>query len=224
MNRLKKKIRSQTGASLTFALLLFLVCAVVGSVVLTAGTAAAGRMSKISEMDQRYYSVNSAAKLLIDLFQTDEKIFCEKKEPGETTSVTGGSPEEESATTVSAKDYKFVQKGIDISKKKTLVTDAINQIIEMPGDTNAKDQTVKLEISGLNEENINLDVAIKEKIHKNGDLDFEISNDVSDEENKNGKYTINLFFMNIGQSGSEQYKTYQWKLTDIETLSKLPSD
>jgi len=67
MNRLKKKIRSQTGASLTFALLLFLVCAVVGSVVLTAGTAAAGRMSKITESDQRFYNVNSAARLLIEL-------------------------------------------------------------------------------------------------------------------------------------------------------------
>lgn len=67
MNRIKKKIRSQTGASLTFALLLFLVCAVVGSVVLTAGTASAGRMSKITESDQRFYNVNSAARLLIQL-------------------------------------------------------------------------------------------------------------------------------------------------------------
>ena len=67
MNRIRNKLRSQTGASLTFALLLFLVCAVVGSVVLTAGTAAAGRMSEITEMDQRFYSVNSAARLLIEL-------------------------------------------------------------------------------------------------------------------------------------------------------------
>ncbi len=67
MNRIRGKIRSQTGASLTFALLIFLVCAVVGSAVLVAGTAASGRMSKIAEMDQRYYSVNSAAKLLIEL-------------------------------------------------------------------------------------------------------------------------------------------------------------
>ncbi len=73
MHKLKQKLKSQTGASITFALLLFLVCAVVGSVVLVAGTAAAGRMSKIAEMDQRYYSVNSAAKLLIELIDGEEK-------------------------------------------------------------------------------------------------------------------------------------------------------
>lgn len=61
---MNKKLRSQTGASLILALLLFLVCAVVGSVVLTAGTAAAGRLSEMSEMDQRYYAVTSAANLL----------------------------------------------------------------------------------------------------------------------------------------------------------------
>ena len=73
MYKLKQKLKNQTGASITFALLLFLVCAVVGSVVLVAGTAAAGRMSKIAEMDQRYYSVNSAAKMLIELIDGEEK-------------------------------------------------------------------------------------------------------------------------------------------------------
>lgn len=59
-----KHRRSERGASITFALLLFLVCAVVGSVVLTAGTAASGRLSKLAEMDRRYYCVTSAASLL----------------------------------------------------------------------------------------------------------------------------------------------------------------
>ena len=58
------KIRSNRGASLIFALLLFLVCTVIGSVVLAAGTASAGRMSQLGESDQRYYSVASAAQLL----------------------------------------------------------------------------------------------------------------------------------------------------------------
>ena len=59
-------IRSRSGASLSMALLLFLVCAVIGAVVLTAGTAAAGRVSRLAEMDQRYYSVSSAAQLLAE--------------------------------------------------------------------------------------------------------------------------------------------------------------
>lgn len=57
-------LRSRTGASITFALLLFLVCAVVGALVLTAGSAAAGRVSNLAQSDQRYYSVSSAAGLL----------------------------------------------------------------------------------------------------------------------------------------------------------------
>ena len=65
---MKRKIhnvlRSRTGASITFALLLFLVCSVVGVLVLTAGTTAAGRTSNLAKMDQRYYSVTSAAKLI----------------------------------------------------------------------------------------------------------------------------------------------------------------
>ncbi len=59
-----RKIVSRTGASITFALLLFLVCAVVGTVVLVAGTSAAGRLSDVAKYDQRYYSVTSAAELL----------------------------------------------------------------------------------------------------------------------------------------------------------------
>ena len=64
MSRIKRKLKSRAGASITFALLLFLVCAVVGSVVLAAGSAAAGRFSRLREMDARYYSVTSAASLL----------------------------------------------------------------------------------------------------------------------------------------------------------------
>lgn len=69
---MKCKVNSQRGASLSFALMLFLVCAVVGAIVLSAGMAAAGRVAKLAEADQRYYSVMSAAKL----FQSE---FGEKK-------------------------------------------------------------------------------------------------------------------------------------------------
>lgn len=65
---MKRKIhnvlRSRAGASITFALLLFLVCAVVGALVLTASTTASGRMSELAKMDQRYYGVTSAANLI----------------------------------------------------------------------------------------------------------------------------------------------------------------
>jgi len=62
----RKKLNSQRGASITIALLFFLICAVIGSVVLAAGTAAAGRVSSIAESDQKYKSVSSAAKMIRD--------------------------------------------------------------------------------------------------------------------------------------------------------------
>ena len=64
MRNVRRKLGSQAGASITFALLLFLVCAVISSVVIVAATAAGGRLSKLAEMDQRYYAVTSAAELL----------------------------------------------------------------------------------------------------------------------------------------------------------------
>jgi len=64
MNAIKNKIQSSKGASITFALLIFLVCAVVSSVVIVAGTTASGRMSQTAQTDQRFYAVSSAAELL----------------------------------------------------------------------------------------------------------------------------------------------------------------
>lgn len=60
----KKKLVSKRGASVTFALLLFLICAMASTVVIISATAAAGRMSGLPDADQRYYSVSSAASLL----------------------------------------------------------------------------------------------------------------------------------------------------------------
>lgn len=66
MNSLRRKMRSEAGASITFALLLFMVCAVLSGVIIVAATTASGRMDQIAESDQRYYAVTSAAELLKD--------------------------------------------------------------------------------------------------------------------------------------------------------------
>ena len=79
MKRIRRKLNSRKGASITYALLIFLVCAVVGSAVLVAGTAASGRMSEVAEYDQRYYAVTSAARLMIDMID-DNPVTIIKKE------------------------------------------------------------------------------------------------------------------------------------------------
>ena len=67
-----EKLKSESGASLALALLFFLICAVIGSVVLSAATASSGRLSNIADNDQRYYSVTSAAVLVKDLIEDNE--------------------------------------------------------------------------------------------------------------------------------------------------------
>ena len=67
-----KKLRSSKGASLTFALLAFLICAAVSAVLLAAGMAASGRLSKLTESDRRYYAVTSAAQLFCDSLKGQE--------------------------------------------------------------------------------------------------------------------------------------------------------
>ena len=99
-NRILNKLRSRRGASITYALLLFLVCAVLCSVILTAGTAAAGRMSKMAETDQRYYAVTSAAELLTDMID------------GKTVTITEvhTTVKRESTTISDTKNYYMVEK------------------------------------------------------------------------------------------------------------------
>ena len=60
------KLKSNKGVSITIALLLFLVCAVIGSIVLASATAASGRLSGLKESDRRYFAVTSAAELFRD--------------------------------------------------------------------------------------------------------------------------------------------------------------
>lgn len=78
MNRLRSKLRSKRGASITFALLIFLVCAVVSSVVIVAATTAGGTMSGLRENDQRYYAATEAAhKLKNDFVSNGEGGYLE---------------------------------------------------------------------------------------------------------------------------------------------------
>ena len=72
------KLQSGRGVTILFALLTLLVCFSVGSVILTAGTAAAGRITGIADNDRRFYALNSAARLVKELF-LEESITLEKR-------------------------------------------------------------------------------------------------------------------------------------------------
>ncbi len=104
MRAIQKKIRSQRGASITFALLLFLVCAVLSSVVIVAATSASGRISKLAESDQRYYAVTSAAELLRDVMKDKSVSIVKVTKSYSTATYTDGIPGE------TLSDYKGTER------------------------------------------------------------------------------------------------------------------
>ena len=115
MKAIRNKLISRRGASITFALLLFLVCAVLSSVIIAASTAAAGRMSRAAEMDQRYYAVTSAAEFLKDLMLDDAKkeVSVVKVETYRTTDTYQGDVYKGSSTSGPTQKFYLVEKGAD---------------------------------------------------------------------------------------------------------------
>lgn len=69
--KIRNKIRSESGASLAAALLFFIVCAVVGSIIIAAAMSSAGRMSGISSADNQRYALESARSLIEDAMLSD---------------------------------------------------------------------------------------------------------------------------------------------------------
>lgn len=61
---LRNRTRDNSGATILLALLFFLLCALAGSVILSAGSAAAGRISGLKESEQSFYSITSAARVM----------------------------------------------------------------------------------------------------------------------------------------------------------------
>ena len=214
MQAIRNKLRSRRGASLTFALLLFLVCAVVGSVVLTAGTAASGRMSQIAEMDQRYYSVNSAARLLIDMMEkADVRV--------EKTVMTDDS---------AADSYKYFEKTGDTETEVSITSGftsiAMEAAYRIANDKNISDViTFTLEPSI---ENGNLKVAVRETLVPDGGILFELEN--ADEESDH--YLIHVRLAAKKQEKHElitdEHKelittSLTWELSDVQSVWKTPS-
>lgn len=213
MHKLKQKLKSQTGASITFALLLFLVCAVVGSAVLVAGTAAAGRMSKVAEMDQRYYAVNSAARLLVDTIQ-EKPLEIVKKETAETGTV-------------------IVTYEIDGKS----VSDLASSITSIPAEaaywlgylrTEKIDAPKQLKLTLSSDEtklNDSIEVTINETINPDGSLIFEIRNKSNGTNTQ--QYGLRMSFgldkvendeLNMQKNERVHTATLQWKLSDIGTI------
>lgn len=214
--RIMNKLRSQAGASITYALLLFLVCAILSSVILSAATTASGRMSGIAESDQRYYAVTSAAELLKKMIEEETvtivKTTAGKKTETYSTEVSGGG-----SSNTTTYDYDATSETIKIngeeagSSFKTITEDAANKSMHGGGSG-----TFNLSSAiGYSDEKDPLKVSITEVVSKNGDIELTIGD----------KYKITLLFgaSIIGPSVSETLGTSTTTVTS-ETSYKTETD
>lgn len=68
MRRVWGKLKSSAGASILFAILVFMLCILAGTAALTAAAANSGRYTHLKAEQQAYLAVSSAAKLFRDEF------------------------------------------------------------------------------------------------------------------------------------------------------------
>ncbi|MDD4844930.1 MAG: hypothetical protein PHU31_11485 [Anaerotignum sp.] len=68
MKIFKKKLKNQKGASILLALMLFFVCFMVASVILSSATANGDKLRQRESNQKEYLAVSSAANLLRDIF------------------------------------------------------------------------------------------------------------------------------------------------------------
>ena len=170
MKKLLGKLSSRIGASVTFALLLFLVCAVVGSVVLAAGTAASGRISKLAETERKYNSVSSAASLFIDIFDGASVKRTETSEFTRTT-LPNQSPTSSIPEIVGSPEF---------SGDEQILNDAVAAYFALisEGSETSTEKTYTLEHTPEGSSGINpstLEVSAVETIDKDGNLEIVLS-------------------------------------------------
>ena len=209
MNAMKNKIKSQRGASITFALLIFLVCAVVSIVVVVAGSAAAGRMSQRAETDQRYYAVTSAVELLCDDFKG-------MKVTVEYSTEAGTNPKADDFEVTGIVDSNNVPRTNLNDPELVMVTAVSRKLAMLLAGLGLDDEQYTLTVSS-NPEKTTLDCDINEYIKNDGRVIFEVSNH-RDKKAVNQKiYTLQAVFdATISQSTSQYTDT-----TENKTMEQI---
>ena len=192
IERLKTKIKSRTGASITFALMIFLVCAVASGVIIVAASTASGRFSGMKEMDSRYDVVARAAELLCRTFdQREIKVHY---------AVSGGDidrQQDEDNITLNGMTDPYKSIFIDASRKLLLLK--TDDVYVIPKDEGESTVAVTDTIQGADGQDYTC--VIRETL-RNGLLTFDIS--ASGGRTNNGVYTLSLTFAsNVKKSAVE---------------------
>lgn len=104
MERMKKKIQSQSGASFLFALLAFLVAAMVSVTIVSAAVTTVKRVNSDRDAQQAQLTLISAARLVRDEMEKTRYVITTK----ETTTTTTGENGEEITITETTIDKSAV--------------------------------------------------------------------------------------------------------------------
>lgn len=118
-----KKLHSRSGASLLFAILVFMLCILAGTAALTAAAANSGRYSHLVDEQQKYLSVSSAVRVMKD--EITGMTFTATVDATETKITTGATP---SATTTTTK-YDASSGSITSSDVGKVFEDYFNSIV-----------------------------------------------------------------------------------------------
>lgn len=220
MGAIRQKLQSRTGASITFALLLFLVCAVISSVVIVAGTTAAGRMSQVAAMDQRYYAVTSAAELLRDTID-GRKVQVAYDKTAKTCAAQSVTRKQPDST--DAPEWTRPEESTSDDLEPKLLTDASEKLVEAmkTGEAVADRQLALTADTGI--DGARLDCTVTERVQPNGMLVFVIQNG-DDTTPEPEQYTLELTFSsNVKALASDSSATtsntrVEWKFHSLRKV------
>ena len=235
------KLKDNTGASITFALLLFMVCAVVSSVLITAGTVAVGRISESSSTDSRYYSVMSAVNVLDDLY-SDSNVTLRKTVVTHNIIPVTGTGEKTGYS--DSPVIKVLLDGNAVSSGESVVTDASCRLAGTGVDfvtepiTSNFEREFEIDISDGSTDVEELGLKVHETLMPDGTLYLDVSNN-----KESDVYTVRMIFgcdqksttdtsrtvsnPQKGEGGFHRTETvttvdnyeYFWDLTRIEVLN-----
>ncbi len=208
LNKIKAKLTSNEGASIIYALLLFLVCSAVSSIILAAATAAAGRISGAVSSDQRYYSVTGAANLLKKTLDNQSN-----------TIKTVTSPDGESTTTLD--DVVW-----DAMSENDITTNASAIIAGLKNNDSPVD--ISILIDGFSD--LGIKVTRKVDVDKK-QMILDISNNESGKSEDDATYTLRLILtagvetkngkkkMASGEIVTSQTTKVRWNYYSLETVT-----
>jgi len=203
MKAIKNKLQSKRGASITFALLLFLVCAVISSVVIVAATAAAGRMSQQGEMDERYYAVTASAKRLNDVFAGKEVTV--------TYDIKDGSPDFDGATVT------YADGSTTPATLKKASIDVVRGVL-----WEDKDNVIEPASIPIEDADSNTTCTVTRSMKDDGRMEYTISAQKTKNASNSGQYTVYITFspnlpsVATKMSDGKEKVIVKWKLLGAE--------